>query len=76
MPRCISKCKGIDENECTPQKKCRYVNKTRKYCRLDYKYKMNKPACNVTLRKNANTVNNATENNARSRISRFIKSSK
>jgi hypothetical protein len=83
MPRCISKCKGIDENECTPQKQCRYVNKTRKYCRLDYAYKMNKPACNVTLRKNAknsavvqNPVNNANADKARGRISRFIKSSK
>ena len=76
MPRCVSKCKGIDENECTPQKQCRYVNKTRKYCRLDYAYKMNKPACNVTLRKNAIPVNNANADKARSRISRFIKSSK
>ena len=49
--KCVSKCKGIDENVCTPDKKCNYINKTRKYCRLDYKYKMNKPNCNVTLKK-------------------------
>jgi len=73
--KCVSKCKGIDENDCTPDKKCKYINKTRKYCRLDYKHKMNKPACNVTLRKNAK--NDGLEKmKARNRISRFIKSSK
>ena len=77
--KCVSTCKGLDENVCNPPQ-CKYINKTRKYCRLDHKYKMNKPACNVTLRKNGafvkNPVNNVNVDKARNRISRFIRSSK
>jgi hypothetical protein len=72
--KCVSKCKGIDENVCTPDKKCKYINKTRKYCRLDYKYKMNKPNCNVTLKKQ--DTENLEKVKAQKRISHFIKTSK
>lgn len=74
--KCVSKCKGIDENDCTPDKKCRYINKTRKYCRLDYKYKMNKPNCNVTLKKNAKNGLDLEKIKSQNRISRFLKTSK
>ena len=50
MPKkCISICKGKPEDECNTEEKCKYINgKTRKYCRLSYRYKMNKTNCNIT----------------------------
>lgn len=48
MPRCFSKCRKVKEEDCVEKQKCKYVNgKTRKYCRLSTKYKMDK-SCNVT----------------------------
>jgi hypothetical protein len=80
LKKCISKCKGIDEPNCTLPKKCKYINgKTRKYCRLDYKYKMNKPDCNITLRKQNVSLKNQSptkQNAAKNRISKLIRSSK
>ena len=47
--KCISICKGKPTDECNTNEKCKYINgKTRKYCRLSYRYKMNKTNCNFT----------------------------
>ena len=49
MTRCVSTCQKKSLDNCKSNSKCIYVNgKTRKYCRLSYKYKMNKLSCNVT----------------------------
>ena len=43
MTRCVSTCQKKSLDNCKSNSKCIYVNgKTRKYCRLSYKYKMNK----------------------------------
>lgn len=69
--KCVSICKSFEKAECNPPR-CNYIDKTRKYCRLSHKYKMNKSNCNITRRiKKKDIVANATK-----RISRFIKSSK
>ena len=50
MTKCVSSCKQFTETECNPPR-CRYINgKTRKYCRLSHKYKMNKSTCNISRR--------------------------
>ena len=48
MPKkCFSKCHQISEAECEKTDKCYFVNgKTRKFCRLQNKYKMDKD-CNI-----------------------------
>lgn len=52
IKKCVSGCKGFENEICEKAPRCAYINSTtRKYCRLSSKYKMGKPPkCNITKR--------------------------
>jgi hypothetical protein len=72
VKKCLSICNEFSENECNPPR-CKYINgKSRKYCRISHKYKMNKVNCNVTRRIKKKDI----ETVARKKIGNLVKSSK
>ena len=49
MVKCVSDCTKLNQQTCTTQKYCNYVNGAkRKYCGLSSKYKMNPSDCAIT----------------------------
>jgi hypothetical protein len=59
--KCFSNCRNFAKSECNPPR-CKYINGEKlKYCRLSYRYKMNKNTCNITRRIKKKDIVNKSE---------------
>jgi hypothetical protein len=66
--RCVSGCKGLQEEICTKSPRCTYFTGKKSYCRLSHKFKMT-PNCHVRTRMTRKNKLHV----ARERIKQFVR---